>query len=184
LGLDRLYLGGPEKELTSSDFSPAALEDVPRVFGARFVGAQSVSEGYVVLVEGEGSGPSVRPSDFLLSILRHSRVARLTVACLIVGCVCLVCSLIYLETNMGQSLTTPLSLTLDHWKDVRDRADEQGVEIKKGKWQTLCTSEWPTFGAGWPVDGTFNKTVILQVKDQIFHKGLHGHPDQVPYISL
>nr|XP_038956092.1 uncharacterized protein LOC120099175 [Rattus norvegicus] len=83
---------------------------------------------------------------------------------------------------MGQSLTTPLSLTLDHWKDVRDRADEQGVEIKKGKWQTLCTSEWPTFGAGWPVDGTFNKTVILQVKDQIFHKGLHGHPDQVPYI--
>lgn len=32
------------------------------------------------------------------------------------------------------------------------------------------------------MDGTFNKTVILQVKDQIFHKGPHGHPDQVPYI--
>eukprot|EP00073_Rattus_norvegicus_P055217 XP_017457698.1 PREDICTED: uncharacterized protein LOC103690842 [Rattus norvegicus] len=83
---------------------------------------------------------------------------------------------------MGQSLIIPLSLTLDHWKDVKDRAKDQSVEIKKGKWQTLCTSEWPTFGAGWPVDGTFNQTVILQVKDQIFHKGLHGHPEQVPYI--
>ncbi|XP_032745407.1 uncharacterized protein LOC116888229 [Rattus rattus] len=79
---------------------------------------------------------------------------------------------------MGQSLTMPLSLTLDHWKDVHDRAHNQSVEVKKGKWQTLCTSEWPTLGVGWPVNGTFNKIIILQVKDRVFH----GHPDQVPYI--
>ena len=40
-----LASGGTGKELTISDFSPAALEDVPRVSGARFFGAQSVSEG-------------------------------------------------------------------------------------------------------------------------------------------
>nr|AAO46144.1 gag protein [Recombinant M-MuLV/RaLV retrovirus] len=83
---------------------------------------------------------------------------------------------------MGQSLTTPLSLTLDHWKDVRDRARDQSVEIKKGKWQTLCTSEWPTYDVGWPVNGTFNKTTILQVKDLIFRQKPYGHPDQVAYI--
>lgn len=81
---------------------------------------------------------------------------------------------------MGQSLTTPLSLTLDHWKDVHNRAHNQSVEVKKkkGKGQTLYTSEWPTFGAGWPVNGTFNKIIILQVKDRV----VHGHPDQVSYI--
>lgn len=80
---------------------------------------------------------------------------------------------------MGQSLTMPLSLTLDHWEDVHDRTHNQSVEVKKKrKWQTLYTSEWPTFGAGWPVNDTFNKIIILQVKDQV----VHGHPDQVSYI--
>lgn len=111
-------------------------------------------------------------------------MARLSVICLIVGFVCLICALIFFEATMGQSLTTPLSLTLDHWKDVRDRARDQSVEIKKGKWQTLCTSEWPTYDVGWPVTGTFNKTTILQVKDLIFRQKPYRHPDQVPYIVI
>lgn len=102
LDLGHLYLCRPEKELTSSDFSPAALEDVPRAFGARFVGAQPVSEGYVVLVRGEGSGPSVPPFDFLLSILDRSvlreweqrrRSAPFMCYCLLsVFCFCVWCS--------------------------------------------------------------------------------------------
>ncbi|XP_059028525.1 LOW QUALITY PROTEIN: uncharacterized protein LOC131830193 [Mustela lutreola] len=93
--------------------------------------------------------------------------------------VCLPC-----PQRIGQTITTPLSLTLGHWRDVQIRANNLSVEIKKRKWQTLCTSEWPTFNVGWPRDGTFNITVILQVKERIFSQGPQGHPDQVPYIVV
>ncbi|XP_055474439.1 uncharacterized protein LOC129685089 [Psammomys obesus] len=83
---------------------------------------------------------------------------------------------------MGQSLTTPLSLTLQHWKDTRDIAHNHSVEIRKRKWDTFCSSEWPTFNVGWPGDGTFNLDIILQVKAKVMDSGLHGHPDQIPYI--
>ncbi|XP_062932764.1 uncharacterized protein LOC134361693 [Cynocephalus volans] len=84
---------------------------------------------------------------------------------------------------MGQGTSTPLSLTLDHWKDVKIRAHNQSVEIKKGKWQTLCSSEWPTFGVGWPPEGTFNLSVLFAVKKIVFQE-TGGHPDQVPYIMV
>ncbi|XP_029411553.1 uncharacterized protein LOC103749523, partial [Nannospalax galili] len=83
---------------------------------------------------------------------------------------------------MGQQLTTPLSLTLDHWKEVKSRAHNQSVEIKKNRWITFCSSEWPMFNVGWPRDGTFDSDVILQVKAKIFSPGSMGHPDQVAYI--
>lgn len=84
---------------------------------------------------------------------------------------------------MGQTVTTPLSLTLQHWKDVRDTAHNLSVEVQKGKWATFCSGEWPTFNVGWPRDGTFNLDIISQVKAKIMDSGPHGHPDQVPYIA-
>ena len=83
---------------------------------------------------------------------------------------------------MGQRLTTPLSLTLGHGKEVKDQANNLSVEVRRKKWQTLCSSEWPTLDVGWPQDGTFNIDCILQVKEQVFDAGPHGHPDQVPYV--
>ena len=83
---------------------------------------------------------------------------------------------------MGQRLTTPLSLILGHWKEVKDRANNLSVEVKRKKWQTLCSSEWPTLDVGWPQDGTFNIDCVIQVKERVFDAGLHGHPDQVPYV--
>ena len=83
---------------------------------------------------------------------------------------------------MGQVLTTPLSLTLGHWKEVKDRANNLSVEVRRKKWQTLCSSKWPTLDVGWPQDGTCNIDCILQVKERVFYAGLHGHPDQVPYV--
>lgn len=85
---------------------------------------------------------------------------------------------------MGQTITTPLSLTLGHWRDVQIRANNLSVEVKRRKWQTLCTSEWPTFNVAWPRDGTFNITVIFQVKEWIFSQEPQGHLDQVPYIVV
>lgn len=38
------------------------------------------------------------------------------------------------ERTMGQSLSTPLSLTLDHWTEVRTRVHNLSVEIKNSKW--------------------------------------------------
>ncbi|ERE84177.1 Gag polyprotein [Cricetulus griseus] len=67
---------------------------------------------------------------------------------------------------MGQQLTTPLSLTLDHSGDVWDRANNQSLDVKKKKLQTFCSSEWPTFNVGWPRDGSFNLEIILQVKEK------------------
>ncbi|KAL6083104.1 hypothetical protein STEG23_004262, partial [Scotinomys teguina] len=46
------------------------------------------------------------------------------------------------EETMGQTATTPLSLTLSHWTDVRARAHNEGVEVRKKKWITLCEAEW------------------------------------------
>ena len=36
---------------------------------------------------------------------------------------------------MGQSQTTPLSIMIDHFKDVRGRANNLSVEVRKGRWQ-------------------------------------------------
>lgn len=154
-----------EKELTSSDFSSAALEDVQRVSGAQYIGAhlsgRSPSsqifgapahlKGYVLFVGDRGTGPPIQsPSETLLSFFYHSRAARLSVLCLSVVFVCVLLAVVILEKDMGQSLTTPLSLTLDHCSEVRARAHNQSVEVRKGKWTTFCSSEWPTFEVGWP----------------------------------
>ncbi|XP_044913634.1 proline-rich receptor-like protein kinase PERK2, partial [Felis catus] len=83
---------------------------------------------------------------------------------------------------MGQTLTTPLSLTLTHFSDVQARARNLSVEVRKGRWRTFCSSEWPTLSVGWPRDGTFDLFVILQVKTKVMDPGPQGHPDQVAYI--
>lgn len=83
---------------------------------------------------------------------------------------------------MGQTVTTPLSLTLQHWGDVQRIASNQSVDVRKRRWVTFCSAEWPTFNVGWPQDGTFNLGIISQVKSRVFCPGPHGHPDQVPYI--
>ncbi|XP_076562307.1 uncharacterized protein LOC143433965 [Arvicanthis niloticus] len=83
---------------------------------------------------------------------------------------------------MGQTLVTPLSLTLQHFKDVRGVAHNNSVDVKKGKWQTFCTSEWPTFSVGWPGDGTFNISIIRQVKERVINPESGRHPDRVSYI--
>ena len=72
----------------------------------------------------------------------------------------LVVTTVFLE--MGQSVSTPLSLTLEHWKEVRVRAHNQSVEVRKGPWQTFCASEWPTFGVGWPPKGAFDLSLIVR----------------------
>lgn len=87
------------------------------------------------------------------------------------------------ELEMGQTVMTPLTLTLDHWTEVRTRAHNLSVDVKEGPWQTFCSSKWPTFRVGWPPDGAFNLSLIFAVKCLVFQE-VGGHPDQVPYVIV
>ena len=72
------------------------------------------------------------------------------------------------ELNMGQTVTTPLTVTRNHWMNVKNRAHNLSIKVKKGPWQTFCSSEWPTFGVGWPLQGNFSLPIILAVKRVVF----------------
>ncbi|XP_055978462.1 LOW QUALITY PROTEIN: uncharacterized protein LOC130031220 [Sorex fumeus] len=85
---------------------------------------------------------------------------------------------------MGQSPSTPLSLTLSHWSEVRSRARNLSLIIKKAKRQTFCSAEWPRFQVGWPSEGSFHLPTVLQVKGAIYRPAPRGHPDQEPYILV
>ena len=45
-----------------------------------------------------------------------------------------------------------------------------------GQLETFCTSEWPTFGVGWPPEGTLNLVINRAV--HLVVTGRPGHPDQ------
>lgn len=85
---------------------------------------------------------------------------------------------------MGQKISSPLALTLAHWKKVKEKGKGQGLDLRRGRWQTFCRVEWPTFQVSWPPEGTFNLSIILQVKHKILGGGAVSHPDQVPYIII
>ena len=85
---------------------------------------------------------------------------------------------------MGQVTSSPLALTLSHWTEVRERAHNMSVSVKKGKWQTFCASEWPAFQVGWPSEGSFQSALLQAVRTMVFRPPPHGHPDQEPYILV
>ncbi|CAD7676209.1 unnamed protein product [Nyctereutes procyonoides] len=95
-----------------------------------------------------------------------------------------VCVLVWIGDIMGETETTPLSLMLSHFSDVRKRARILSIDIQRKKFQIYCISEWPTFDVGWPQEGTFHLPIILQVKTVIFRDKPDGHSDQVPYILI
>lgn len=94
-----------------------------------------------------------------------------------VVCILFLC-LVFFFFAMGLTVTTPLSLTQDHWMDVRVRGRNLSVVVKKQPWLTYCSSEWPTFGVGWPFMGTFDLPTIRAVKAIVLQEGEGSHPDQ------
>ena len=84
--------------------------------------------------------------------------------------------------NDGADCNAPPSLTLDHCTEVRSRAHNLSLEIKKGPWQTFCASEWPTVHLKCSLEGTFGFTLIFEVKAIVFQRGPGSHQDQQPYL--
>jgi hypothetical protein len=64
---------------------------------------------------------------------------------------CLLCPSLLII--MGQAQVTPKTLLLSHFSEIRAKGHNYGVEIKKGKFDALCSVEWPTFNVGWCPQG-------------------------------
>lgn len=45
---------------------------------------------------------------------------------------------------------------------------KQGMKIPKGKFVTLCSTEWPTFNVNWLLKGTFGAGLIRVIEDIVF----------------
>ena len=70
-------------------------------------------------------------------------------------------------TGQSQSSPTPLSLITDRFKEVKMRARDLGVEIKKDKLITFCSAERPNFHVGWPPEGTFDLETALSPRHHL-----------------
>ena len=71
--------------------------------------------------------------------------------------------------TMGQRQSSPtLSLITDRFKEVKMRAHDFSVEIKRNKLITFCSTEWLTFHVSWPSEGTFDLQTVHRVQDIIF----------------
>ena len=68
--------------------------------------------------------------------------------------------------TMGQGESTPLSLMADHFSDVRARARNLSLLVKKSKLITFCSAEWPAFQVGWLLEGAFQPSIIQAVKER------------------
>nr|ABD46828.1 gag protein [Reticuloendotheliosis virus]ARM38916.1 gag protein [Fowlpox virus]AIG99438.1 gag protein [Reticuloendotheliosis virus]UJR02111.1 gag protein [Fowlpox virus]UJR02115.1 gag protein [Reticuloendotheliosis virus] len=87
---------------------------------------------------------------------------------------------------MGQAgskgLLTPLECILKNFSDFKKRAGDYGEDVDSFTLRKLCELEWPTFGVGWPKEGTLDFRVVAAVRNIVF--GNPGHPDQVIYITV
>ena len=91
---------------------------------------------------------------------------------------------LYVTQMMGQTISTPLGLTLKHWTEIKTRTHNLSVDVRKRCWRTFCFTEWPAFDVGWPPEGTLDLIVISAVKDSVLQRRPGSQPDQVPYIPI
>ena len=155
---------------TWEDHGPGVSEDIPILpSGGTWIPLKDLRQG--------GSLPpvSVRPSSSF-QFCFHG-VGRLFLGALCF-CVSLFCSVDLLDRRYG---TDSDYSSIDHFKDVRGRANNLSVEVRKRQWQVFCSSEWPAFNVGWPPEGTFHLPTIHRVRG-IISWPKTGHPDQLPYI--
>ena len=87
--------------------------------------------------------------------------------------------------KMGQRESTPNSLLdciLNNFSDFQRHARGYGsMQLYPEFLQTLCQLEWPTFGVGWPAEGTFDLPVLFAVRATVYRA---PHPDQIVYINV
>lgn len=60
-------------------------------------------------------------------------------------------------------------------------ANNNSLTVKKCKWVTFCSAQWPAFNVGWPAGGTFDPETMDRV-ELIVYCPCVSYPDQIPYI--
>ncbi|XP_060092559.1 uncharacterized protein LOC132570142 [Heteronotia binoei] len=81
----------------------------------------------------------------------------------------------------SQSTNTPLDCMLAHFKEGFTD-DYGGPGQTPFRLRAFCESEWPTFGVGWPAEGSFS----VDLAQKVYHIVVTppgDHPDQFPYID-
>lgn len=68
---------------------------------------------------------------------------------------------------MEQTDSHRLDVALAHFKEVRARALNLSVDVRKGKMTTYCSSEWAAFEVGWPPERTFHLPTVLAAEDSV-----------------
>jgi hypothetical protein len=171
----------------------ATLEDVPSVTLEEVPRVRDSQEGLTVIWQSEEDKvlflperkwkQSPTPSEVAFGWLYKSRHRQVCLD-ILVSSVSVAVLFLFVVFVMGQTVSTPLSLTKDHWTDIRARGQNLSVIVKKKPWLTFCSSEWPAFGVGWPPKGTFDLPTIRAIKAVVFQEGPGSHPDQQPYITV
>ena len=82
---------------------------------------------------------------------------------------------------MGKSASKPTVLEYMVKNFKKGFSRDYGVKLSLGKLCTLCTLEWPSFGVGWPLEGTLDEFTVAAVYTVI--TGDPGHPDPFLYID-
>lgn len=109
---------------------------------------------------------SVSPSVwiyFLLQSLYFEHVCWSTVF-LVVSGFCLYCILM---DTVEQTDSHPLNIVLAHFKEVRARAPNLSVDVRKGK---MISSEYLTFDVGWPREGELSSPHSVSSKRESVSK--------------
>ena len=71
------------------------------------------------------------------------------------------------STTMGKTPSTPLDLTLAHWHDLKDTANNNRVLIQKHKWVTFCSVDWHLLNVQWQGVGTFGLETMDRVAQMV-----------------
>lgn len=64
---------------------------------------------------------------------------------------------------MGASKSKPTVLDFMIKIFKKGFSGDYGVKLTPGKLRTLCELEWPTFGVGWPSEGTLDVPAVRAV---------------------
>lgn len=110
----------------------ATLEDVPKVRDSQedlTLAFQNEGDEILLFLKREWTW-NPAPSEVAFGWLFKSKRGRVSLDVLVSLVSILFVCLLFL--TMGQTVTTPLSLTTDHWTDVRARGQNLSVKVKKG----------------------------------------------------
>jgi hypothetical protein len=55
------------------------------------------------------------------------------------------------------------------------------VKLTPGKFRIVCEIDWPSFGIGWPSEGSLYEAIVNRAFEVVV--GEPEHPDQFPYIN-